>query len=182
VVYFYCNRNEQQRRDPTEVMRAIVKQLSVALLPNLPNQVAAVYNERVEHGLVAGPLSFDESCVLVRDLLDIYPHTTIVIDALDESHPEQRWLLLKALKSLISSSNSLVKIFVSSRDDIDIKLELEEVPNLYICPQDNTGDINHFVRREVVGSIRNRRLLRGNVTDELKEFIISATVEKADGM
>lgn len=181
VVYFYCNRNESQRRDPTVLMQAIVKQLSL-VFSGLPKPVVAEYDTRVKHGLAAGSLSFQESCDLVAALLDIYPQTTIIIDALDESDPDERWRLLEALKTIIHSSSNLVKIFVSSRDDTDIKLELGQVPNLYINARESSGDIARFARREVTQAIAKRRLLRGNVTNELKEQIIATIAEGAKGM
>lgn len=177
VVYFYCNRNDPSRRDPTILLQALVKQLAL-VLPGLPKSVLAVYDKREERGFAAGALEFQESCDLIVMLLGIYPQTTIVIDALDESYPEERWRLLEALRTLIASSTSLVKIFVSSRDDIDIKLELEHVPNLHINAMDNMEDIERFVHREV----GRGRLLRGNLSEELRSEIITTIVGKANGM
>jgi hypothetical protein len=71
---------------------------------------------------------------------------------------------------------------VSSRDDDDIILELEAVPNLYVDAADNAGDIERFILREISSSIDRRMLLRGKVNDQLKRQIISTLVEKADGM
>jgi len=71
---------------------------------------------------------------------------------------------------------------VSSRNDDDIILELEEVPNLYVDAADNAEDIKRFILREINSSINNRILLRGKVDDQLKRQIISALVAKADGM
>lgn len=184
VVYFYCNRNEPLRRDPTVIMQAIVKQLSLARpnFPGLPKPVVAEYDKRAGDGFASGSLGFQESYELVVLLLGMYSQTTIVIDALDECDPKERWRLLEVLGTIIQSSTGLVKIFVSSRDDIDITLELANVPNLYVDARDNGGDIERFVCREVAQSIESRRLLCGQITDELKEQIISTILAKAKGM
>lgn len=180
VVYFYCNRNEPERRSPTTIMQAIVKQLSVALpASGLPKPVVAKYDERLKSGLAAGPLAFQESNLLLISLLDIFPRTTIIIDALDESDPTERGRLLEVLTAIMHSSTSVVKIFISSRDDIDIKLKLEKVPNLYIEAQDNGEDIKRFIHREME-SAKNRRLY--SLPDELKNEIISTLTKKANGM
>lgn len=178
VVYFYCNRNEPQRRDPTTIVQALVKQMSV-VFPGLPMPVVAKYDKRVTDGLASGSLSFQESLDLFVLLLEIYPQTTIIIDALDESDPIERWRLLEALTTMMHSS-SLVKIFISSRDDIDIKLKLERVPNLYIEAQDNGEDIKRFIYREMTEPVKNRRLFHLPV--ELKKQIVSTLVLKANGM
>lgn len=182
VVYFYCNRNEFQRQDPEVLMQALVKQLSIEFRGLLLKPVLEEYEKREEGGHAGGPLEFQESQNLIVSLLDIYPQTTIVIDALDESDSSKRWQLLEVLEIMINRSDSLVKIFVSSRNDINIKLRLEKAPNLYINASDNSEDIKRFVVREVTNSIKNRRLLYGVVPDPLKEQIISTIVEGANGM
>lgn len=45
---------------------------------------------------------------------------TIVLDALDECEKHTRHEILEAFDEIISQSTEVVKVFVSSRDDIDI--------------------------------------------------------------
>jgi hypothetical protein len=112
----------------------------------------------------------------------MYPQTTIVIDALDESDPTKRGDLLEGLKMIISTSTSLVKVFLSSRDDADITLELSDVPNLYIHATENMSDIDRFIHRELIYYIERRKLLRGEANDELKTQIVSTLLSNANGM
>lgn len=177
VIYFYCNRNDPQRRDPTCILRAIVKQISIAL-PGLPKVVVAEYENRTQDGLEAGPLGFQECHELLVSLLDIFPQTTLLIDGLDESDPTERGRLLELLTTIIHSSTSVVRIFVSSRDDVDIKLKLEKVPNLYISAEDNKDDIERFIHRELAEP--NTRLFK--LPAPLKELIVETLVENANGM
>jgi len=182
LVYFYCNRNEPERRDSTIILQAMVKQLSLRLPGSLPKRVVTEYNKRKDDGFSSGSLEFRECHGLVCSLLDMYPQTTIVIDALDESDPTKRGDLLEGLKMIISTSTSLVKVFLSSRDDSDITLELTDVPNLYIHATENMGDINRFIHREIIYYIKRRKLLRGEVNDELKTQIVSTLLSNANGM
>lgn len=176
-MYFYCNKNEPDRRDPTKIMQAIVKQMSLVLpAAGLPKPVVAAYEKRVGDGFASGSLEFLESKILLGSLLHIFPRTTIIIDALDESDPLTRGRLLETLTSLMHSSACSVKVFISSRDDVDIKLNLEKVPNLYIEAR-NSGDIERFIHREL---IENRNLL--NLPDEVRKQIIDTLVKKAGGM
>lgn len=179
VVYFYCNQNEPQRRDPTAILQAILKQLCVVLpQAGLPAPVVAAYDERCRNGLAAGSLEFQECLDLLVLLLYQHPHTTIIIDALDESDPMERWRLLEALAKCTQESS--VKIFISSRDDTDIKFKLENVPNLYIEVQDNMDDIRRFIHREVKLSVGKRRLWR--LPDHVQTQILSTILQKANGM
>ena len=183
VVYFYCKRDEPDRQDPTKIMQSLVRQLSIQLPGyGLPKPVADEYEKQEKKAFSSLNLSFQECQKLLVSLLDIYPQTTIVIDALDEIDRQSRKPFLEALSTIAQASKNLVKIFVSSRDDDDIILELEAVPNLYIDAADNAGDIERFIHREINSSIDRRILLRGKVGDQLKSRIISTLIEKADGM
>lgn len=162
-------------------MQAIVKQLSLVLPQSgLPKLVVAAYDVRIKDGLAAGPLEFQECFDLLVLLLDLYPRTTIIIDGLDESDEMERWRLLEALTTIMHTSTNAVKIFISSRDDTDIKLKLEKLPNLYIEARDNREDIERYIHREVKLEVGNRRLWK--LPHDLQMEVISTILEKANGM
>jgi hypothetical protein len=170
LVYFYCKRDEPDRQDPTKIMQSLVRQLSVQLPEHgVPGPISDEYEQREKNAFSSRHLSFQECQKLIISLLDIYPQTTIAIDALDEIDRKSRKPFLESLSTIAQASRNLVKIFVSSRDDDDIILELEAVPNLYIDAADNTGDIERFILREINSSIDRRILLRGEVDDQLKK-------------
>jgi hypothetical protein len=183
VAYFYCHRNEEPRRDPGIIMASIVKQLTVPFLPGLPEQVVQSCDKRLKDGFASGCLELSECQDLIVSLLGVYSKATIIIDALDEIHPDTRCRLLDALKSIIESSPN-AKIFVSSRNDVDIRLKLDQLPYHCIDATDNQRDINRFVRREVVRGLENKKLLYGglNLDDDLTKEIIRTLETKANGM
>ncbi|KAI5850678.1 hypothetical protein BZA05DRAFT_419195 [Tricharina praecox] len=92
VDYFYCNRSEPERRDPTAILRAMMKQLSVGL----PYKIVNEYDKW--HGK--------------------HSQTTIIVEALDEIHHQKRSILLEALKTIITSAKSLVKT-TGNKDDLE---------------------------------------------------------------
>ena len=57
--------------------------------------------------------------------------------------------LLEPFESIITTSPSLIKIFVSSWEYHDIFLHLEDCPNLEISASRNEADIDAFVHTEV---------------------------------
>lgn len=188
TAYFYCTRNtaEPQRADPDEIMRSILKQLSCSKL-DLPvrEPTAKEYSKRKEEaeeqGCEPAKLTIAECEELILTLLEQNP-ATIVIDALDECHPARRHELLKTLDNIIQKSASLVKVFVSSRDDGDIVCRLKNSPNVFIRVSDNVEDIRRFVHSEVEVAIEDKRMLRGNISEELKTRIAATLVEGAQGM
>jgi KAP family P-loop domain len=188
MAYFYCARNpaEPQRADPDEILRSIVKQLSCTK-PDLPirSPIPQEYEKRKEEAECNGSeptkLSVDESTEIILALTEINP-VIIIIDGLDECDTSRRYELFKAFETIINESANLVKIFVSSRDDTDIVCNMEDSSNILINARDNSDDIHRFVHSEVERSIADKRLLNGQVSDDLKSHIIKTLVEGAEGM
>jgi hypothetical protein len=184
--FFYCSRNtaEPMRSNPDAIIASIVRQLS-SLQPGLPllPPVVEMYRRRESEAFASGPLRIDESRALLIQLIEHYPLTTIIIDALDECNPKNRADLLETLEEILLESSCLVKIFVSSRDDQDIVCHLREYPNLELVSNRNTNDITAFVRAETEDLIKRRKLLRLSVNkEELKDAIIEQITRGADGM
>lgn len=185
-VYFYCSRNtaEPTRSSPDAIVASIARQLSSSQpgQPLLPPIITA-YNQREETGFASGPLKIKDSLSLVIQLAEHYPILIIVIDALDECDPERRADLLEALQSILQESSTLVKIFVSSRDDQDIVCHLQDYPNLALSSDKNKGDICAFVTAETNLLIQRRKLLPfSSKKDEMKAKIIEQVTKGADGM
>ncbi len=185
-VYFYCSRTaaEPQRSDPAAILSSIVRQLSCAEpgLPLLP-PVVEMY-EKKGQGFDSRGLHIEESCELITRLIEHYPMTTIVIDALDECNPETREKLLDAIETLLQDSSlGLLKVFLSSRDDQDIACTLREYPNLDVLSSRNSADIEAFVKDETDRLVKKRRLLRNShAKEELKVLIVDEVSKSADGM
>lgn len=185
-VYFYCSRDpaEPQRSDPAAILSSIVRQLSCAELglPLLPPVIEKY--EKKGQGFSSQGLQIEESRELITKLIEHYPVTTIVIDALDECNPEKREMLLDAIESLLQDSSlGLLKVFLSSRDDQDIACTLREYPNLDLVSSRNSADIEAFVREETNRLVKKQRLLRNSHAKEaLKTLIIDQVSRGADGM
>lgn len=165
-------------------MASIARQLS-SLQPGDPllNPSITIYKQREASGFASGSLRIEESKSLILQLIEHYPLTIIVLDALDECDPEKRGELLEILESILQDSSRLVKVFVSSRDDQDIVCHLEGYPNLGITSDRNMEDIASFVKIETQDLIKRKRLLRfSNSKAELEAKIIRKVTEGAGGM
>lgn len=168
-------------------MRSILKQLSSSKSSlSVREPVATKYKELKEeadeNGCDEPPKLTVEECVeLILDLLKSNP-ATIIIDALDECDPVRRHELLQALNKIIQDSSNVVNVFVSSRDDNDLVCRLEGCSNVAILVSDNSKDIKRFIASEVDQSIKEKRLLGGRVSKELKNQIIKVLTDGAQGM
>ncbi|PVH80192.1 hypothetical protein DL98DRAFT_208852 [Cadophora sp. DSE1049] len=186
LAYFYCARsaNEPERADPVELLRCLVEQMS-CLSEDEPIQlpVAKAYKDRKKEARGRKPekLSMDECVDVMLELLQLNP-VTFIIDGLDECDPARRQDLLDAFQKLITDSDNIVKIFVSSRDDHDLVHRLSKTPNLYIRASDNRGDIESFVTFRVEEAIDKGRILCGKVPQDLRNIIAETLIRKAEGM
>lgn len=184
LAFFYCNRNEaeRERANPEDILRSIVRQLSISgPHARLSKFVAEKYTERECKHFADGPLRLDECVDLIIKLTEQYTSTTIIIDALDECDVTTRHSLLAALSNIMQHGSS-TKIFVSSRDDKDITLQLQELPNLYIKASNNAKDIDRYVHFKVEQAVADRRLLDGNVSAKTVQHVSDKLTGKAQGM
>jgi hypothetical protein len=83
-----------------------------------------MYEEQEVQGFAAERLTMDESQSLIIDLLALHPVATIIVDALDECDIGTRGEILDVLTDILQHLTTLVKLFVSSRDDQDIVYQL----------------------------------------------------------
>ncbi|KAK4204557.1 hypothetical protein QBC40DRAFT_336757 [Triangularia verruculosa] len=183
LAYFYCIRNpaELERAQCESILASLVRQMAGASVDKsiLPQMVA-----RYEDS-ISGISEFDdqawttdESTEMILELLEEYPSATIIIDALDEVNQEERQELLDILSQLLRESPNLLKIFISSRDNYDIALHFEGLPNVYIDVNNNASDISSFIDER----LKAARLLHGRLPRELQLKITQALRDGARGM
>jgi len=148
----------------------------------LRKPIADAYRKRTSDGQRTSKLSLLESQALLVELADVYEQTTICIDALDEVEPSTRKNQLQALKFVMEKSNSLVKIFATTRMDVDIALQFEMFPRIELQPDDNVSDIERFIKESIQTGIDDRELLDAAVGDDLKAEIYKVLGERSKGM
>ncbi|RDW56912.1 hypothetical protein BP5796_12979 [Coleophoma crateriformis] len=180
VAYFYCSRSAaaEDRGDPDNVLRSIVKQLArpTDSIP-LPEPVARRYQEIVDSDQER-LLQMDECVELIIELKDM-DSATIIVDGLDEcsGRDRKREELFQALKTIASSPGKAIKIFVSSRDEMDIKTAFLSYPDLWICAQDNKADIQKYVTEQLEKETQKR-----SISPKLFIAIQKKLVDKAEGI
>ena len=188
VAYFYCSNKTGDSRNtiPEEALRSILRQLTgrESTLP-LRGSVAQEYGRRREKATETGagvkPLDAEEVFKYILDITAVDP-VTIVIDALDEVDESRRNVLFDALERIIQESQSVVKLFISSRNDGDIVERFEQYPNVGITSELNHLDIQSFVRSKIEAAIKSKKILRGKVSPDLRTEICKTLIAKSQGM
>ncbi|SPQ26473.1 155b9fce-3d70-4eae-8d87-6b345046ed02 [Thermothielavioides terrestris] len=174
--FFYCNRHETDRREPLSVLRSYVRQLSTTAF-NPESMRAKLRSLCQETRLKGAHLTLATCQDQLLESVNLYPQTTLVLDALDECEPETRARLIDTIEFLLKNSERPLKVFISSRPDVDIRDRLLSQPNIEIRATDNQDDIAKFVNEEI---IKHRRW--GKIAAPLRTRIVDTLLDRSQGM
>ncbi|GAA91823.1 hypothetical protein RIB2604_02113150 [Aspergillus luchuensis] len=181
--YFYCYREEDIRTRPLAVARSYVRQLSANESKSNSSETDSLYiRSRLKSKYLylrthASDLGLKTCEELLTESLNLYPRTTLVLDAFDECDPASRGELLQLFKKLLSSSKRPVKLFIASRPDRDVQQQVRSHPNIEVQANDNQQDIEAYISQEMPRLIENNGAFR-----ELREPVESTLSEKSQGM
>ncbi|KAI0439402.1 hypothetical protein F4803DRAFT_47018 [Xylaria telfairii] len=174
--FFYCDRNEEERRKPLSVLQSYVRQLSTTA--RKPGCIRRQLQDFCLNARESGSdLGFSDCREQMLQSINLYSQTTLVLDALDECEPESRLKILKVIEDLLSRSESRLKIFISSRPDRDIRDRFLETPNIEIQATDNEEDIRKFVRKKITEHGHWPKM-----SQDLQDYIAEVLFIKSTGM
>lgn len=176
MAFFYCNRNEPDRQDPLMVLRSFVRQLSTisnreGFMQKRLRQYYMQARQRASEPTMADCKEF------LLEFINLYPKTTLILDALDECDKQKRSLLIEALDYLLEKATRPVKIFISSRPDGDIRDSFKTRDNIEIQATDNRDDISRFVQTEIT---KHRQWHK--MSTELQHELIQTLQDRSQGM
>ncbi|CAG7932985.1 unnamed protein product [Penicillium olsonii] len=174
--YFYCNRNEENRRDPLCIPQSYVRQLSTPVgdTRHIRKGLKSVSDQARRQG---SHLGFEDCKTQLSESVNEYLETVIILDALDECNQDSRWQLIHVIKDLVSNSNRPLKVFISSRPhDEDIRTQISG-KDIEIQAVDNQDDIEKFVNAEMD---KPRRW--GPIPADLRSKIVQVLCQDSEGM
>lgn len=183
VTFFYCIRDprEPARGQSLAVIRSILRQV-VSAFTNVLLPAKATYDAMIEEGFGEREWTMDECIDTLVSVMETCPSITIIVDALDECEQDERMSLLSSLKDLRDRSANLVKIFISSRDDVDLFAILDDASDIHIHAGDNADDIKQFISERVDSLMKMRNSRYGVMAPELQEEVESVLGSGAKGM
>lgn len=171
----YSDYRDQEKQTAVNILGSILEQL-LAALPDLPKEVAEKLEAAQKYRKSLGTSD-------MIDMLDLtfpqFKHIFICIDALDEL--EQRtWMeVLEILKKFMAAIN--IQLFLTGRPHIEpgLNKELELSIHNVVTISAHPEDIRLFVSRKLQQAEKTDP---ESLTQQLKEQILSATVERSQGM
>ncbi|KAJ5626711.1 hypothetical protein N7528_004138 [Penicillium herquei] len=184
--YFFCNRDEDDRRRSSLILRSLVRQL--ATTGSIDNSIRRSLQELWEKSQKDNlNLGLSDCRKQLRESFDTYPTTFVVLDALDEVDKEDLHILLENIRHTMSKTENIVKLFVASRPEVGVSHE--RWPTVTIQAQDNYADIKKYVEGEVKQFIDDYHRDRPDqgpefipAVEEMKDKIIHDILDKCDNM
>jgi hypothetical protein len=169
VAYVFCNYTTQHEQDSCSLLAAILKQLAhgQAMEP-----VERLYQQHAHHETKA---SLDEIYEALKQVLEHYNTTYIVVDALDECPAEDgtRSQFPAKLRDLQLGHD--VRLMVTSRSERDIVDAFTDVSRLEV--RASTEDVERFVKGQTE---RMPKIIQREPA--LQEMIQERIVQASDGM
>ncbi|KAI9040701.1 synaptic vesicle transporter [Aspergillus affinis] len=175
--YFYCNKNEDARTRPLAVAQSYVRQLSSSAKSSLgyiQSKFQTSYNELRLRGK---GFNLEHCRTSLIESLNLYPRTTIVLDAFDECDPASREDLIELFEALLSASKRPIKLLIASRPDGDIRREFRSRPNIEIQETDNRDDIPAYICQIIPKLVTKNSAIEG-----LEPEITRALLEGCQGI
>lgn len=154
LAYFYCDRGDSARREPISILRSFLRQLAVSRKGDdicIQQCLRQIYDEKEEEGFASNNIRWDDCRRLLHELVNLYPHTVLVIDALDECNEETRGELVALLDELVNQPSRPVKVFISSRKyhDIEHRFGQGSSVDLSTIHDHNIQDITKYVNEGI---------------------------------
>lgn len=182
LAYFYCDRNRTDYQTPTSILSSFVRQLSISRDGQLVQQsTVLLYDKKKSTGFASSQLSLEECQDQLRELTAIYPQTTLILDALDECDKSTRIGLMNFLNELVKRSSRLLKIFIASRPDLDLRIKFEPGLNVEIKVDDNEKDIKKYVE-DTITNTNSPPYWQTRISKELRESVCETLVSRSEGM
>ncbi|KAJ6007575.1 hypothetical protein N7540_011551 [Penicillium herquei] len=186
--YFFCNRDEDDRRRSSPVLRSLVRQLATtsSIDKSIRGSLQKLWRKSEKDGF---RLDFGRSDCQNQlfESFNTYPITFVVLDALDEVNKEDLRILLKDIRDIMSKTENTVKLFVASRPEVGVPHRMW--PTITIQARDNFEDIKKYVEGEIeqfIDDYRRESLDQGSelvsAVEEKKDKIIQDVLDKCDNM
>jgi len=183
LAFFYCDFSDDEKRD----LRGLLSSLLVQLCHQSDSYCKILSKFYEEHKDGSQHPSNDTLVKCLTSLLELPGQAPVylVVDGLDEcpatsGNPSPREHVLGFLKNLVNSKLPNVRICITSRPEMDIKLALDSLTFRSVSLHDERGqieDINNYLKSVISEDPENRRWKA-----EDKQMVIDVLIKNANGM
>ncbi|KAF5021927.1 hypothetical protein F66182_6030 [Fusarium sp. NRRL 66182] len=183
VAYYYCSgtESESDRANPDAILRSILRQVTVDERARVIDPIViSEYEKLAKHYDLCRLDIHDCSTLLQQSTAN--KTTIIALDAIDELDVLDRAKLIQALELVMQESGGVVKVLVTSRNDMQIKKLLHSATTIEVSREQNRTDIVNFVDKKVTSLVHSRAFLDQDAPHDLLHRIRDALIAGAQEM
>jgi hypothetical protein len=183
LAFFYCDFREEEKKH----RRGLLSSLLVQLVHQSDSYYEILSKFYLEHEEGSQQPSDDALVRCLKELLEFSGQAPVylILDALDEcpdtsARPSPREKVLMLVEELVKSNLPNIRICVTSRPEMDIKMALDPLTFHAVSLHDEGGQINDiedYIKSAISGDPKNRRWKA-----EDKQMVIDVLTRKANGM
>jgi len=177
VAFFYCDYKDKNSQDLVQILSSLASQLS--------RQHEDCFQLLKDYDLDLRPQNrprrnpeVEELLSLLDQMSNTFLDVRLVLDGLDECN-ENAGDVANALRTL-ADGNALISMCLLSRNEPDIRAELQPPMFNHIEIAAHTKDVAHYVRTEIEERSKKKRLRLKS--KDLEDEIIHQLVTRANGM
>jgi hypothetical protein len=183
VLYYYCDYTDQKSLENIQLFGSLVQQLlrQSKIADGVGDMVSRAYRDGKRTP------ELPEVLQILHSALHSYREVFAVIDGIDECTKDSgRKEILAAIQSLVDatscpdSAHPDLRVFVTSRADVDIEASLKVYGNLKLTAGLMKPDIDTYIARSVQALIASGDLAVGD--ENLQEEITNTLIKRASGM
>ena len=183
LAFFYCDFREDEKRG----LRGLLSSMLVQLCHQSDSYSQILSNLYSEHGDGSQHPGDDDLIQCLKNILKVPRQAPVylIADGLDEcpntpDTPTPREKVLMLFEDLVKLRLANLRICVTSRPEIDIKVALEPLNFHSVCLHDESEqrkDIDDYIKSVVNTDLRMRRWTTAD-----KALVIDVLIKKSDGM
>jgi hypothetical protein len=174
LAYFYCDASDSESQRLVTVLGALLCQICIQLA-KIPDCIETAFHEASSPSGQQLKPAVEQLQSMIVVALSYCRNPIIVVDGLDEAL--EREDLCELLVSLAGKQSSLVRIFVTSRPEPDIRRHFEGMTIISAQCKAADNDIDRYIMDRIVSNARFRKM-----SDGLRQHIYQALREGAQGM
>ncbi|KAL1648817.1 hypothetical protein SLS58_001997 [Diplodia intermedia] len=174
--YFFCRFDEEASLFATTILSSLLRQILRA------ETLSPAEQSSLEKILDPGPPEIEDLEYLLKGAVLNSGTLFIVVDALDECTESERYVLLKALKSIVELPGRTVKLFLSGRDGNDrhMRRMFRKIHFVSTGSPESKSDLREVVKKRLDELVAEEHLVVGHqsIFQEIEDHLLT----KADGM
>ena len=183
LAFFYCDFREDRKKE----LRGLLSSFLVQLYHQSDSYFDILSKFYSEHDKGSRPPSDDSLAGCLKVLLNLpgLAPVYLIVDALDECpNPSvvrsPRTEVLSFIEELVTTQIRNLRVCVTSRPELDIKVVLDPLTFRSVSLHDESGQTSDI--EDYIKSVINTRPKKGRWKEEHKKLAIDVLIKKANGM